>query len=320
MSEKLRYYSLSMSIFEIIRLIENKQIEIDTNIYRNFIWSKKKQSLFIDSIYRNFPVPTIFLYEDEKSYGKYKVIDGIQRLRTIHAFFNNELKINLKGPLQYSTFFDLPNKEQDRLLNSVISVTVVEDIWNDDKVVEEIFYRLNIGGTNLTSQEFRNRMYSGIMIDTINNLNNTELWRKFYNKPNNPRYKDSEEILKFFALVYNANIKSTSLTEQMDRFIQENRNNTELANRLADIFNTVLKIVYNEFGLDILKNRTGIDQQIYMLLFIPLGILVSKGYDKFSFNKIRNILSDIKNDNIIKMPVYRLILIGLDVLEGDRND
>ncbi|MCM3733820.1 DUF262 domain-containing protein [Fictibacillus nanhaiensis] len=317
MSEKLRYYSLSMSIIEIMRLIEDKQIEIDTNIYRNFIWSKKKQSLFIDSIYRNFPVPTIFLYEDEKSYGKYKVIDGIQRLRTIHAFFNNELKINLKGTLQYSTFFDLPNKERDRLLNSVISVTVVEDIWNDDKVVEEIFYRLNMGGTNLTSQEFRNRMYSGIMIDTINNLNNTQLWRGFYNKPINPRYKDSEEILKFFALVYNENIKRTPLNEQMDKFIQENRNNLILADRLADIFNTVLKIVYKEFGLDIFKNKTGIDQQIYMLLFIPLGILVSKGQDEFSFDKIRNILL---NDNITKMPVYKLISIGLDVLEGDKND
>lgn len=319
MSEKLRYYSLSMSVYEIVRLIENNEIEIDTSIYRNFIWSKKKQSLFIDSIYRNFPVPPIFLYEDEKSYGKYKVIDGIQRLRTIHAYFNNELKINLKDPLQYSTFFELPNNEQARLLNSVINVTVVEDIWNDDKVVEEIFYRLNMGGTNLTSQEFRNRMYSGIMIDTINNLNNTELWRGFYNKPINPRYKDSEEILKFFTLVVNENINSTSLNEQMDVFIQENRNNSILATRLADIFNTVLKIVHQEFGLDILKNRIGFNQQIYMLLFVPLGILISEGHKEINFNGIQNIISEYKN-NRIRMPISRLISIGLDVLAGDRND
>lgn len=309
-----------MSINEIIRLIKDNQIEIGTNIYRNFVWSKKKQSLFIESLYRNFPIPTIFLYEDEKNYGKYKVIDGIQRLSTIYAFFNNELTINLKGPLQYCTFFDLPHFEQDRLLNFTIGVTVVEDIWNDDKVVEEIFYRLNIGGTNLTSQEFRNRMYSGTMIDTINYLNSTELWRELYNKPINPRYKDSEEILKFFTLVHNEYIRSTSLNEQMDRFIQDNRNNLSLADKLADTFNLVLNIVYNEFGFDILKNRTGINQQLYMMLFIPLGILVHKGHDKFSFDKIRSIILNYKMDKNIKMPFYNLISIGLDALEGDKND
>ena len=57
-------------------------------------WSEDKKSFLIDSILKNYPMPTIYLrpYVIEDT-GKvmYDVIDGNQRLETILDFINNKI-------------------------------------------------------------------------------------------------------------------------------------------------------------------------------------------------------------------------------------
>jgi Protein of unknown function DUF262 len=54
-------------------------------------WDREKQSALIESFLLNIPVPPIYLAEDEL--GQYSVVDGKQRLTSIHAFMTGNLRL-----------------------------------------------------------------------------------------------------------------------------------------------------------------------------------------------------------------------------------
>ena len=53
---------------------------------RNFVWSQRHASRFIESLLMGLPVPGIFLYKDAKT-NRHLVVDGQQRLRTLQFFY-----------------------------------------------------------------------------------------------------------------------------------------------------------------------------------------------------------------------------------------
>lgn len=52
---------------------------------RNFVWSQRHASRFIESLLMGLPVPGIFLYKESET-GRHLVVDGQQRLRTLQYF------------------------------------------------------------------------------------------------------------------------------------------------------------------------------------------------------------------------------------------
>ena len=52
---------------------------------RAFVWSQNQCSRFIESLLLGLPVPGIFLFKEADS-GKHLVIDGQQRLKSLHYF------------------------------------------------------------------------------------------------------------------------------------------------------------------------------------------------------------------------------------------
>src|SRR5690349_14268549 len=51
---------------------------------RNYVWDVKRASKLIESLILGLPVPQVFLYEENRN--KFLVIDGQQRLLTVHFF------------------------------------------------------------------------------------------------------------------------------------------------------------------------------------------------------------------------------------------
>ncbi|ESM27309.1 hypothetical protein L413_03076 [Klebsiella pneumoniae UCICRE 2] len=96
-----------------VELLVNKYhsgLEDDTNelfvpdYQRDFVWSEKRQSRLIESLILGFPIPYIFtadvLSEDPELDGRIEIVDGSQRVRTIHAFIHNKLTLqDLKSAL-----------------------------------------------------------------------------------------------------------------------------------------------------------------------------------------------------------------------------
>ncbi|HFC9438880.1 TPA: DUF262 domain-containing protein, partial [Vibrio cholerae] len=132
-----------------------KKFNLNPEYQRKSIWSDEQQSLLIDSILKNIPIPPIFLREHIDKQGKtsFEVIDGKQRLTSIFRFIDNEISTidDDTDPLHDDwlaglTFSDLENNDGFE--------SILEEFWRyplpieyvytkDDKVVDKIFDRLN---------------------------------------------------------------------------------------------------------------------------------------------------------------------------------
>lgn len=80
----IKTMNITMSVSEILNQLQEKIITFDENLERSVRWTESKQSLFLDSLMNDYPVPNLFFYEEE--YNRYTIIDGIQRLISLYYF------------------------------------------------------------------------------------------------------------------------------------------------------------------------------------------------------------------------------------------
>src|SRR5437868_13446074 len=78
-----------------IDLARNNQLDLEPPYQRRSVWTRKDRQFFLDTIFRNYPSPAIFLHKTINDAGKatYHVVDGKQRTETILNFVNDEIKI-----------------------------------------------------------------------------------------------------------------------------------------------------------------------------------------------------------------------------------
>src|SRR5262245_11785000 len=67
----------------IIDFIKRNVFVIPT-FQRNYVWDIKRASKLIESLVLGLPVPQVFLYEESRN--RFLVIDGQQRLMSLHYF------------------------------------------------------------------------------------------------------------------------------------------------------------------------------------------------------------------------------------------
>jgi hypothetical protein len=151
---------------------------------RKSVWTDEKQSYFIDSILRNYPIPPIFLHRKiDTDTGKtsFDVIDGKQRLTAIARFINNEIPAaNEYGPADDENIIDgayFRDLSTDQKLADFKSAFWKYDIPieyidpTDEGLIEDVFDRLNRNGEPLTGQELRNAQYHmSSIIKTVDEL------------------------------------------------------------------------------------------------------------------------------------------------------
>ncbi|MBH2515369.1 DUF262 domain-containing protein [Serratia ureilytica] len=153
-----------------IELLVNKYhsgLEDDTNelfvpdYQRDFVWSEKRQSRLIESLILGFPIPYIFtadvLSEDPELDGRIEIVDGSQRVRTIHAFIHNSLTLqDLKSlsALNGFNFQDLPLSRQRRFMRIPVRVIELSSKCNEE-TRRDLFERINSGSDILKDMEVR---------------------------------------------------------------------------------------------------------------------------------------------------------------------
>ncbi|WP_343867495.1 DUF262 domain-containing protein [Tatumella terrea] len=153
-----------------VELLVNKYhsgLDDDTNelfvpdYQRDFVWSEKRQSRLIESLILGFPIPYIFtadvLSEDPELDGRIEIVDGSQRIRTIHAFIHNDLTLqDLKSlnSLNGFNFRDLPLSRQRRFMRIPVRVIELSSKCNED-TRRDLFERINSGSDILKDMEVR---------------------------------------------------------------------------------------------------------------------------------------------------------------------
>ena len=155
---------------------------------RNYVWTEKQKDRLLESIFLEYPMPTIFLITRKD--GTFAVLDGQQRLTTIQKFMDNDhhlgkyfeeleekgFYIHKREKISGKTYKELPEAVKRKFKNYRIPATIIKPVIGENSAgngktilessaIYTIFERLNSGGTQLTPHEVRMAAFAGELID-----------------------------------------------------------------------------------------------------------------------------------------------------------
>lgn len=168
----------------LLDLHRNRQLDLDPAYQRRSVWTRQDRQFFLDTIFRNYPSPAIFLHKtvSEIGHSTYHVVDGKQRIETILEFVNDRVKIasnfgdiRLDGKRWSELQGESELKQQ--FWNYQITVELIDVL--DGSIVNEVFDRLNRNARKLTRQELRHAKFDGWLIWEAEAESNQDYWREF---------------------------------------------------------------------------------------------------------------------------------------------
>lgn len=171
--ETVRVTKKDFSVFELYRKYMKKQLILEVDFQRNRVWNNKQKCELIESILMGLPLPIFYFKQQNNS--TYVVVDGKQRLSTLFEFLNNKFTLKSLKILRFlngKKFGDLTEElgiYQSQLEDYQVYSHVILPP-TPDKIIFDIFDRVNRGGTKLNKQEIRNALYHGRGLDMITNI------------------------------------------------------------------------------------------------------------------------------------------------------
>lgn len=165
MDDRLTFYLTDKTLTDLINLQQNDQLNLQPSFQRDSVWKITHRRKFIQTILDGYPVPSIFLYHDDK--GMYHVLDGKQRLETIFKFCKipGVSKENIEVKHQFSeeqpeSWYDWKELAKAGKIAEFKSYRMqVVEVRGDLNDIVELFVRINSTGTALTRAEVRNAKF-----------------------------------------------------------------------------------------------------------------------------------------------------------------
>jgi Protein of unknown function DUF262 len=255
---------------------------------REFVWTQKQASRFIESLLMGLPVPGIFVYRTENN--KHLVIDGLQRLTTLERFYKGLFGakeftlLDVREPWEGKSYRELPEEDRLRLDDSIIHTTVFkQDLPDDDnQSVYEVFERINTGGLKLSPQEIRvcvsyaeNEKLS--FISLLRSLNDNANWRSIYG-PKSARLKDQELILRFLAFNHSAENYKRPLRNFLDTFMARNKVLTETSKQqFTAEFEKTVELVVQTLGTKAFRPEKTLNVAVFDAVMVGLAKRIKRG-------------------------------------------
>ena len=153
----------------LVDLYRNGQLDLDPPYQRRSVWTRGDKQFFLDTIFRNYPSPAIFLHKTIADDGRptYHVVDGKQRTQTILNFVDDRLRISKKyGDIRLDgkKWSQIQGEQglMQAFWNYQITIEVIDIV--DGSIVNEVFDRLNRNARRLTRQELRHAKFDGWFI------------------------------------------------------------------------------------------------------------------------------------------------------------
>lgn len=274
---KVDFNNYDFSIKELIRLVEDKLLDIAPTYQRQFRWDKIRQSSLIESLFLGIPIPSIFTATNAD--GTWELIDGVQRVSTIISFIGDDYERSLlnsenSDPLRLvglekldsfngKAFKDLPLDVQNKFLLTVIKVTALSD-KSDMRVRFDLFERLNKGGIILSDQEIRSCVYRGQFNDFISELAHDENFVSCVHVSDNKAKAGLREelVLRFFAYFYDLDNFSHSVKDFLNNYMA--KASKKFAYRKNEtLFRTVFLELNNALENGINKGRNNTPLNLY---------------------------------------------------------
>jgi hypothetical protein len=223
---------------------------VNPRFQRHAVWGRDRQSMLIESLLLNIPIPMLYFAEDDD--GTKVVVDGQQRLRAInefHAGLYALKRLDVLPHMNGKRWSDLHPEQAGALLQRTLPCVVIS-ASSPATLRFEMFERLSTGGLPLNDQELRNCVFRGDFNNLLRELVRTRPWFSAVGKSDaDLRMRHEELALRFFALHdavadYRPPVKSL-----LNEFMRSNRHPTELrVLELAALFERALTNCLSVFG------------------------------------------------------------------------
>ena len=168
------------SVFELKRKYdaEERRVILDSDFQRQNVWSLTRKCELVESVLMGLPLPIFYFNQDK--YGRLIVVDGRQRLTALFSYMEGAYPLKKLKNLP-----ELDGLKFSQLLSSKYSyfAGALEDYQiqahvikppTPDRIMFDIFDRVNRGGVKLTQQEMRNALYQGKATDFLNRVVKSE--------------------------------------------------------------------------------------------------------------------------------------------------
>jgi len=225
---------------------------------RDFVWPKSNQSRLIESLIIGLPIPHIFIADvqsdDPDLDGRVEIVDGSQRIRTLHAFLSNQLELEglkLIPEINGFKFSDFPASRQRRF--SRISIRIIELSNCTEGTRRDLFERINTGSDELKHMEIRRGSIHGdsrLYKDVIAVCADNEIFKDVVplSEAKRRRGEDLEFSLRFFAYLYQYKKFDHSVRYFLDQYLADNASpSTDQVKEMLDIFNRTMLFAQEYF-------------------------------------------------------------------------
>lgn len=201
----IRWKSTQYKVRDIVQFDAGLELELRPEYQRHSVWSHAAKIMLIDSILHDIPMPKIYIHIKTTPKGKTirSVIDGQQRIRAILEFIADP-QFKLVDPYHgdykgwsYADFVD--KKIENVILDYCIDIN---EIYTDsDKVVREIYSRVNKYTVALNAQELRRADFPGDFLTISEQLSSLEFFdeAKMFTAADRRRMRDVEFISELLA-------------------------------------------------------------------------------------------------------------------------
>ncbi len=249
----VKEYPVEIIVNKFTTNAESDENEIFIPAYqRSFVWEVERQSKFVESILLGLPIPYIFTAENND--GRLEIVDGSQRIRTLHNFLNDTLTLSTLEILVKCNgmkFSDFPTSRQRKINNTSLRMIVLSE-HSDEDARFMLFERINSGSVTLQAMEKRKGSFTGPFTDFIYELSNDPQFLRLtrFTPRTIKRGEPQELILRFFAYSENLNVYNGYLNEFLDNFTKaknENFNRAELELQFRNTLNYVESHFENGF-------------------------------------------------------------------------
>lgn len=243
-----------MNMGDLIDMLSFGWINLQTEYQREMnLWSPAQQSRLIESVLLGLRLPAFYFEVVEKH--DWNIIDGLQRCCAIKNFCVDETLVleglefldNFKGKKFSDLRFD--TKRDIRMLP--ITVNLLEK-GVPDQVKYILFKRLNTGGIELTSQEIRNAVFNGPVIEMVKDMAGESAFTiATDHRVPSKRHVDMDFVSRFIAFywlgyeMYEPDLDSYINKSMAD--IRDNGTEEQIA-RMREDFRQAMSLAYEIFG------------------------------------------------------------------------
>lgn len=291
-------------------------LELDPPYQRRSVWNQNYKDFFIDTVLNGYPAPAIFIYQEITPEGvsKISIVDGKQRLSTLFEFAKNEFPVYEEATIERlrgKYFKNLEIEDKQNFWKYQFAIEYLPS--SDEKIIGNIFDRINRNVIKLTPQELRHAKFNGVFITAVEDLT---IWM-FENLGSNfptidrkskKQMKDVEMVAQLL-LFLEEGVRAYK-QDYIDKSFSERDSNWEDKEKIEDEFRRTIEAIKNLISLDINLSKTRLKNQAdFYSLFGAIAELNRE--NKLIINqevsaKIKNFIELVENPNIRNQSIDQL--------------